>query len=271
MSSLPPRRSGGREEFFDPYERPALKSNNTAVIVIAVVVGCLVLMCAGGGILAALLLPAVQKAREAARRVQSSNELKQIGLAAHNFHDMRNHFPPVGGDGTDDSEVTKPVSFHTTILPFVGQQPLYGRIDKSIAWDEAANKTAYSSAVVTFLSPQFQEQSTAGGYAVAHYVPNSQLIRDGRGIPMREVTDGTSNTILDGQVNTAFPAWGDPANPRDAAKGFSGGTNAFGGTGGGALIGMADGSVRFVSEKTSPEVAAALASPGGGETVPADY
>jgi type II secretory pathway pseudopilin PulG len=271
MSSLPPRRSGSQDEFFDPYERPARKSSNTAVIVIAVVAGCLVLMCAGGGILAALLLPAVQQAREAARRTQAKNDLKQIGLAAHNFHDARNHFPPVGGDGTDDPDVTEPISFHASILPYLQQQPLYTRIDKSIAWDEAANKAAYSSVVVTFLSPQFQEQTAPNGYAATHFVPNAQLIRDGRGMPMREITDGLSNTILDGQVNTAFPAWGDPANPRDPANGFAGGPNAFGGNTGGGLAGIADGSVRFISENVSPEVAAALASPAGGEVVPADY
>jgi hypothetical protein len=228
------------------------------------------MLCLGIGVLAALLVPAVQAARGAAQRTQAMNELKMMGLAAHNFHDIYNHFPPHTPDGSDASEVTSPTSFHTALLHFLGQPGLYGSIDKSVPWDEEANKRPYSTVVQAFLSPQYAERTTSNGYAVAHFVSNSQLIRDGRGINFREITDGTSFTILDGQINTAFPAWGDPANARDPANGFAGGTNAFGGNQRGAIIGLADGSVRFVSEDTSPEVAAKLASPTGGETIRGD-
>jgi len=71
------------------------------------------------GILVALLLPAVQAAREAARRTQCSNNLKQWGLAIHNFHDTYKRSPPksLGQDGS--------ASWAVVLLPFIEQQPLY--------------------------------------------------------------------------------------------------------------------------------------------------
>jgi len=247
------------------------KSNNTLLIVLAVVAGCLVMLCAGGGILVALLLPAVQQAREAARMTQSKNNLKQVGLAAHNFHDTYNHFPPFVGDGSDDSNVTAPLSFHTAILPFVEQAALYQSIDTQIPWDDPANRAPYSASIATYLSPQFPDQRAPNGYGLTHYAPNSRLIEAGPGLQIREITDGSSNTVLAGSINAAFPAWGDPANSRDPANGFGGGSNAFGGGTSGTLLLMADGSVRRVGTEVSPEIAAALGSPAGGEAVPAEY
>jgi prepilin-type N-terminal cleavage/methylation domain-containing protein len=71
------------------------------------------------GVLVALLLPAVQAAREAARRSQCANNLKQIGLALHNYHDTNNSFPP----GAVFSQ--RRGSMHIRLLPFMEQQPLY--------------------------------------------------------------------------------------------------------------------------------------------------
>jgi len=84
------------------------------------------------GMLIALLLPAVQAAREAARRMQCSNHLKQIGLATHNFHDARNGLPPIllhmsTYDGTVIPELGGRMSFWGTIYPFVEQQALYDK------------------------------------------------------------------------------------------------------------------------------------------------
>ena len=96
------------------------------------------------GILIALLLPAVQAAREAARRSQCSNNLKQIGLAMHNYHSVHNTLPPgtINAGMTPATGVTytwgtaaNPILNHTghmLILPFMEQQPLYDQIDFTI-------------------------------------------------------------------------------------------------------------------------------------------
>src|SRR5688500_7181937 len=84
------------------------------------------------GLLVALLLPAVQAAREAARRMQCSNNLKQIALGLHNYHDTFLTFPtgnivslgsPLGGDGW---------TWHARILPFLEQKNLYERVEKVV-------------------------------------------------------------------------------------------------------------------------------------------
>src|SRR3954454_5903389 len=78
------------------------------------------------GVLVALLLPAVQAAREAARRMQCQNNLKQIGLASHNHHDVVGELPraysPVTG-----------LSWHVYILPYIEQQALYNNFDLTTA------------------------------------------------------------------------------------------------------------------------------------------
>ncbi len=80
------------------------------------------------GVLIALLLPAIQAAREAARRSQCSNHLKQLGIAVHNFHDSLKGIPPlvIGGDGTGSSGNSyRRASFWALIFPFVEQQGLF--------------------------------------------------------------------------------------------------------------------------------------------------
>lgn len=264
MASPPPPPPG---DDFGEYRPVPQKSNSTLWIVLIVGAVCLVAMCMIGGILAALLIPAVQQAREAARRAQAMNNLKQVGLATHNFHDTHDFLPPPVGDGSQDPNITVPISYHTALLPYLNQQALYGSIDKSIPWDDRINKALYSAVVPTFLSPQYEEKTNASGYAVAHFVPNVNLVRDGKPLTFNEVTDGTSNTVLAGQVNANFPAWGDPANGRDPAAGYRGGPNAFGGNNGMALVLMMDGSVRSISENIDPDVAKAIATPDGGEAV----
>src|ERR1019366_1132047 len=76
-------------------------------------------------ILIALLVPAVQKVREAAARTQCTNNLKQIGLAVHGFHDSHKRIPYNGGSGSKSGTSSDSWSFFARMLPFLDQLPLY--------------------------------------------------------------------------------------------------------------------------------------------------
>ncbi len=95
-------------------------------------------------ILIALLLPAVQQAREAARRTECKNKLKQIGLALHNYHDVFGVFPP-----SSFSNGAR-LSWHVSILPQIDQAPLYNQIDFSqLNYSHASFKTLFTPVTVT--------------------------------------------------------------------------------------------------------------------------
>jgi len=102
------------------------------------------------GILVALLLPAIQAAREAARRTQCTNNLKQIGLALHNYHDTYHRFPPSGILYGDPARVPHQLPYHHTwlimILPFLEEGTLYDDVDTEVpVWN---NGTGQRQAIV---------------------------------------------------------------------------------------------------------------------------
>jgi prepilin-type N-terminal cleavage/methylation domain-containing protein len=177
-------------------------------------------------ILIALLLPAVQQAREAARRTQCKNNLKQFGLALHNYHDVYNTFPRfVQGsryDGTGDG--WRSFSAHAMILPYIDQAPLYNKIDFNLnaccesGGAAGGNNDALLNAVriSAFMCPSDsppQNMGAPNNYAVC-MGPNTGFDADvnqgqQNGIFNRhqwcgisDIKDGTSNTIAVGEILT---------------------------------------------------------------------
>ena len=220
-------------------------------------------------VLVALLLPAVQQARTAARTVQSKNNLKQIGLAMHNYYDTYNQFPP-GGIYTKNNEPYN--AWMTSILPYVEQAALYNQIDFNQPWTASKNQPLFKMVIPNFLNPNIGPEASlvGGGFGASHYAGNSQVLKNNGSVKFDKMTDGTSNTILAGEVSGGFMAWGDPENRRDPANGFGTAPNQFGGpvTGrGGVSMLLADGSVRIISENVNPQTLKALASPAGNEQV----
>ena len=167
-------------------------------------------------ILIALLLPAVQQAREAARRTQCKNNLKQIGLALHNYLDVHQVFPPsfVSDVSTFDTPGGE-WSIHARILPYIEQANLYNTANLSLAYGDAENDGIAIQRISSYLCPSEinDKQRTSSGVAV-HYPVSygynggtwnvwdnaTRLGGDGAFHPnsrfgTQHFTDGTSNTL----------------------------------------------------------------------------
>jgi prepilin-type N-terminal cleavage/methylation domain-containing protein len=196
------------------------------------------------GILVALLLPAVQSAREAARRMQCQNNTKQLTLALHNYHGMALAFPPaittIGDPLTAD-----PTSYNTlargwtiSILPFIEQQSLYNSFDFTKPISDAtagsANRLGRATRLSGFVCPSEPNNKTActragGDWARGNYGanigmvnPKSTAVNGGgtdqwvpaqRGVmganqslTIGEITDGTSNTFLVMELRSGLAA-----------------------------------------------------------------
>jgi prepilin-type N-terminal cleavage/methylation domain-containing protein len=173
------------------------------------------------GVLVALLLPAVQFAREAARRTQCANNLRQLGIAAHTFHDTQRKLPSSVRPG---GLTTAPrIAGLTFLLPNLGHSDLYDKYDQTINWFDAGNLPYTSTRVPTFICPSTPEPVRRDGapelspwnplVAITDYSPtigvdirlkNLNLVDEaGAGILIKnaeprlaDVTDGLSNTIL---------------------------------------------------------------------------
>ena len=241
---------------------------STAAIVFLVLGIVFAMMVVVGAILVALLLPAVQQARTAARITQSKNNLKQIGLALHNYHDVFNQFPP-GGIYTSKDEPYN--AWMTSLLPFVEQSNLYNQIDFNQPWTAPENQPLFQSVIPAFLNPNLgPEVSRAGNLGASHYAGNSQILTKNGDSGVGDITDGTSNTILAGEVSSGFMAWGDPENLRDPGTGFGTAPNQFGGpvaSRSGAMMLMADGAVYFISNDIDLQTLKNLADPKDGNAV----
>jgi len=169
------------------------------------------------GVLVALLLPAVQAAREAARRTQCTNNLKQLGLALQNYHDTNRNFP--AGYYQIPTGIANESTWVTHILPYFEQQNLY---DNILTWDRfgsAPQNPGVTVVLRTFLDgmlcPSDGEVELALNYwARGNYVGNNgvgPMFTEGQNSVSRgpvgvfgqnisrnmsDITDGTTNTIM---------------------------------------------------------------------------
>src|SRR3954469_15351183 len=137
------------------------------------------------GVLVALLLPAVQAAREAARRTQCTNNIRQLGLSVHNFHDVNLVFPASQDQWINSKGVTIGCSWHTRILPFIEQQAVYQQYNFDAAWDDTATNAKPTTGIICtkikgFLCPTAPAENTRpinSGRANTDYAATTEVNR----------------------------------------------------------------------------------------------
>lgn len=247
----------------NPFERlssvelsadlPAPKSGWMRLIEVLVVCGII-------GVLVLLLMPFPRMARPAARRTQCKNNLKQIGLALHNYADVHGCFPPaVVADATG-----KPLhSWRTLLLPYLDQQKIYGSIDLSKAWDDPVNSEAFEQTPFCYRCPSADFPDNHTSYVAV--AGRNGFLDPRRGRRIEEITDGTSNTVAVVEVSQNQSVhWMSPEDSgvdvllhtvRDTETWHEGGFQGL----------MADGAVRFFSSDMDSETRHALATVAGGE------
>ena len=262
MPAVPNRTQAGNRR---PNRSTGPKSGSKAVVWVAVGVGFGVLLLAGAGAAAWKVMRTVQTATS---RVKSSNNLKQMALALHMYHDAHVCFPP---GAIADANGKLRDSWQTSLLPYVEGKRIYDGINFNVPWDDPMNAASISTQVSPYLNPIISRTKDERGYALSHYAGNSQIFYNNSRVRIRDIKDGTSNTLMGGEVAEGFEAWGNPINMRDPALGLNKGPETFGGPGGKQTQFMlVDGSVKTVSSNIDPAVLKALATPRGGEVVPDD-
>lgn len=229
----------------------------------------LVIVCFCLGMVVAVLLPAVQRAREAARTTQSRSNLKQIGLALHAYHDVHETFPP---GAVTDAAGRMHHGWGTMILPYLDASPTYNFIDFNYPWDDPYNVPAFRSRYPVFLNPTIWETEDGDGFQVTHYSASSHVVGRNRSLSTDQVTDSLESTILGGEISAGFLAWGRPGNWRDPANGLKSAVDSFGVSWRDvALLLMVEGSVKAVPQTTSRQVLEALSSPNEDDVVPNEF
>jgi prepilin-type N-terminal cleavage/methylation domain-containing protein/prepilin-type processing-associated H-X9-DG protein len=243
------------------------------------------------GVLIALLLPAVQAARQAARAVSCCNNLRQIGIGLHGYHEAHGCFPPGGIElrlyWRDVSR--RQLAWSAFLLPYLEQGPLYERIDFGKTFDSPENAPAAAEVVPTYLCPSVPRTSNlVEGRAACDYggingqritgpnnPPNGTMLYD-RAIRVEDIPDGLSTTLIVSEDGGwADGQWINARNVFDQAYAI----NYRPPPGqyveneirsrhpGGAHAAFCDGSARFLSESMDLKTLAAICTRDGREIV----
>ncbi len=217
------------------------KQNRSAFTVIELLITLSIIV-----ICTALILPAVQRSRNLARANQCKNNLKQLGLALHNYHDVHNTLPPGWVSHTPFANSPSAYGWQANILPFVEQAPLYDILEFRVpVGKDAFGSSVKGDALEKTIIPTYRcpDDTTdplnkmRGGWAVSNYSgnfgsnPSPRLAPNGgaefwpgnlitplrtngifwwcSSVRFRDITDGTSNTFMVGErsVNSAAGIW----------------------------------------------------------------
>ena len=260
------------------------------------------------GVLVALLLPAVQAARQAGRRIMCSNNLRQLGLALHHYHDTHRILPPGSIVAANSALRTNGWGWGAQILPYLEQGPLFNSLNMLMCTTDSPNLTALRQSLSVFICPSDPAPSTipvnALTLATGNYVGSAGsrglggpgVLYEMSTVDFGQITDGLSRTFLAGErLNQSSP------NTGNFTSGWYGQLASQAGNlpnsiahlevigfvpinmslnfpqcfssrhPQGAQFLLCDGSAHFVSQTVNVGVFQALGTMNGGETIDADF
>jgi prepilin-type N-terminal cleavage/methylation domain-containing protein/prepilin-type processing-associated H-X9-DG protein len=237
---------------------------------------------------AALLLPAVQAARESARRTVCKNNLRQIGMALQNYHSARGSFPPGGLEWRPAGNTRhRQIAWSALLLPYLEQQSLSERLDLSTPFDSPINAEGAAAVLAVYVCPTSPDGTQLvdgrgpcdyggifGERITSPNQPPKGIMLYDRAIRSEQVRDGLSRTFIvaedtlwtEGQWINGRNVF-DQAYAINAAPPFENDIRSL--HPGGAQVLMADASVHFFDEATELLILAAHCTRAGGETVSA--
>jgi prepilin-type processing-associated H-X9-DG protein len=222
-----------------------------------------------GGIALVFLYPAVSTPREAPRRSQCKNNLKQIGLALHNYHDVYGSFPPAY---VADASGKPMHSWRVLLLPYLDQEPLYREYDFSEPWDGPNNSRLLDRMPPVYSCPSHAAPTgnTSTSYVAAY--GEHCIFRGSEPVKISAVLDGLSNTLMVGETAGAGIPWMKPEDIDIAVHPDLGDSAGFSSDhSGGVHFLLGDGSVRFIVLSITPQTLEALFTCDGGEAVGGEF
>jgi len=241
-------------------------------------------------LLTALLLPAVQSAREAARRAACLNNFRQLGIALQHYHATTGSFPPGGIELIAKKPGGRQYAWGAFLLPYLEQTAVFEMLDFSLPYYAAENLNAARTPLPVFVCPGSPRAITmlSGGLGATDYggiygerilspnePPKGVMLYD-RAVRIAEIRDGTAFTLIiaeDTEYGTsqwinalnvfdqAFPINRAPLIENDIRSRHPGGANGA----------FCDGSARFLAETMTLPVLAAICTRDGGEIVAEDF
>jgi hypothetical protein len=211
-------------------------------------------------IIPALLVPAVQKVREAAHRVGDANNLRQLALGMHAYHDNYGSLPPA----VLRSPSGQPYSWRVALLPYVEGNNLYQQYDMNEPWDGPHNKQLLPLMPRVYASPyeELQSQSSSTYYQV--FVGPGAIFEGDKGLTLAQIVDGTPDTLLIVEAADPVP-W---TKPQDLPFGPNQPLPKLGHPAARSITAaFADGSVLTIRKDTNEKTLRALITWNGGEVV----
>lgn len=207
-------------------------------------------------VVAALLVPAVYQAREAASRTMSRNNLKQLGLALHNYHETAGCLPP--GAVVDDSGRGH-FGWSTYLLPWIDANPLYGMLWTDYPWDDSVNRAVYLNRKPCYESPAGEFRFTPDGDRLADYTANPRVLYRNSSTTFQDI-NGLESSWLMAEIRTGRVPWGYPWNWREFPETLTGDSAGFLRRTGVATVLLADGRVDVYSRTTDAKIIASLSA-----------